>query len=303
MLKRRLSKSPFFDLSPLSPLLRVHMLLTDSTKIITRDNIQLLHIDNAFASAEISLFGGHILSFKPKYDGRERLWVSQNALFDGKKPIRGGIPICWPWFGGHSGNTDLPAHGYVRAQNWDILNTEESNTGTTITLKPQTTVGEGFEGDAQLTLVVHVGQQLRIQLLTSNLGNTPFTFNCALHSYFAIADIKHCELLGLTKQYSDKTRSLQMFDTPQPYCFSEETDRVHIEQPKTLSIIDKQIKTRILSSGHDSIVVWNPWQDKSSSMDDMADDSYLTMLCVETAVTQGQEVAPQATHTLEQVIK
>lgn len=279
------------------------MLLTNSTNIITRDNIQILHIDNAFASAEISLFGGHILSFKPKHDGRERLWVSQNALFDGKKPIRGGIPICWPWFGAHSSNTDVAAHGYVRTQTWGILNSEETDTGTTITLKPHTCSGNGFAGDAQLTLVVHVGKQLNIQLHTNNCGDIPFTYHCALHSYFAISDIKQCELIGLSKQYSDKTRSFKVFDTPQPYRFKEETDRVHQEQPKILSILDGKIKTDIQSTGHDSIVVWNPWQDKSINMDDMTDDSYLTMLCVETAVTQGQEVAPKATHILEQMIK
>ena len=278
------------------------MLLTDSTNIITRDNIQLLHIDNAFATAEISLFGGHILSFKPKHDNKERLWVSPNALFDGRKAIRGGIPICWPWFGAHTCNNHVAAHGYVRTQTWEILNTEETDTGTTISLKPPTSVGDGFEGNAQLILAVFVGQQLNIQLRTTNLGETPLTYHCALHSYFAIADIKQCELLGLSEQYSDKTRGYQMFDTPQPYRFSEETDRVHLQQPRTLTIIDKQIKTEILSSGHDSIVVWNPWQDKSIGMDDMADDSYLTMLCVETAITQGQEVAPKTTHILEQAI-
>jgi glucose-6-phosphate 1-epimerase len=279
------------------------MLLTDSTSIITQDSIQLLHIDNAFASAEISLFGGHVLSFKPKHDDRERLWVSQNAIFDGKKAIRGGIPICWPWFGAHPSNTDVAAHGYVRTQTWEILNSKETDTGTTITLKPPSSAGVGFEGDAQLTLTVHVGKQLSIQLHTQNLGDNPLTYNCALHSYFAISDINQCELSGLTEQYSDKTRAFQMFDTPQPYRFSEETDRVHQEQPRTLTIINAQIETEILSSGHDSIVVWNPWQDKSISMDDMADDSYLTMLCVETAVTQGQTVKSGETHVLEQVIK
>jgi glucose-6-phosphate 1-epimerase len=278
------------------------MLLTDSTNIITRGNTQLLRIENAFASAEVSLFGGHVLSFKPKHDDRERLWVSQNALFNGKKAIRGGIPICWPWFGDHGGDTDVAAHGYVRTQTWGILNAEDTDTGTTITLKPQTSAGKGFDGDAELTLVLQVGQQLNIQLCTTNLGDTFFTYNCALHSYFAISDIKQCELLGLSGQYSDKTHGNQMFATPQPYGFTEETDRVHLQQPRNLSIIDEQIKTDILSSGHDSIVVWNPWQDKSNSMGDMADDSYLTMLCVETAITQGQSVAPGETHILEQTI-
>jgi len=279
------------------------MLLTASINVITRGNIQLLHIDNAFASAEISLFGGHMLSFKPKHDLRDRLWVSPNAVFDAKKAIRGGIPICWPWFGDHASNTDLAAHGYVRTQTWKVINSEETATGTSISLKPSTNAGDGFESDAQLTLTVHIGKQLNIQLHTTNQGDTPLTYNCALHSYFAISSINSCELAGLFGQYSDKTQGHQIFDTPLPYRFSEETDRVHQEQPKTLTIIDDSIKTEILSAGHDSIVVWNPWQDKSINMGDMADDSYLTMLCVETAITQGQEVAPKTTHVLEQIIK
>ena len=297
MLKRRLYKSPF-----LIPPQRTHMLLTDSTTIKTRQKIQILHINNAFAHAEISLFGGHILSFKPKHDNRERLWVSPNALFDSSKAIRGGIPICWPWFGEHTSNTKAAAHGYVRTQAWQVISSEETDTGTTITLKPQTSKGDGFEGNTQLILAVHVGQQLKIQLRTINLGDTPLIYNCALHSYFVISDIKQCELLGLSEQYSDKTRGYQIFDIPIAYRFSEETDRIHLEQPKTLTITDDKNKTDVQSSGHDSIVVWNPWKEKSISMQDMSDDGYLTMLCVETAITQGQEVAPKAMHTLEQVI-
>jgi len=278
------------------------MLLTHSTSIITRDKVQILQIDNSLAKAEISLFGGHFLSFIPKHDDRERLWVSDKAIFDGKKAIRGGIPICWPWFGDHTCNTDVAAHGYVRTQMWSIFNTQETDKGTTITLKPQTSAGDGFEDNAQLTLVVRVGKQLNIQLRTTNLGDNPLTYNCALHSYFAVSDIKKCELFGLSEQYTDKTRGYQMFDTPKIYQFSEETDRVHKEQPISLTIIDEKIKTDILSSGHDSIVVWNPWQDKSISMGDMADDSYLTMLCVETAVTQSQTVNAGETHILKQII-
>jgi glucose-6-phosphate 1-epimerase len=278
------------------------MLLTDSTSIITRGNIQVLQIDNLFAKAEISLFGGHLLSFIPKHDNRERLWVSDNAIFDGKRAIRGGIPVCWPWFGDHTSNNNVAAHGYVRAQTWEILNIEGTDAGTILTLRPQTSSGIGFEGNAQLSLTVHVGQELAIQLHTTNLGEIPLTYHCALHSYFAISDINQCELLGLSEQYSDKTRGYHMFKTPQPYRFNEETDRVHLQQPRTLTIADGEIKTEILSLGHDSIVVWNPWQDKSVSMADMADDSYLTMLCVETAITQGQEVAPKTTHVLEQII-
>ena len=279
------------------------MLPTDSISMITRDNVQVLQIDNPLAKAEISLFGGHLLSFIPKHDNRERLWVSDKAIFDGKKAIRGGIPICWPWFGEHTCNTDIASHGYVRTQTWQILNSEETDFGTTISLKPLTSAGDGFVYDAQLILEVHIGRQLNIQLRTTNLGDKPLTYNCALHTYFFISNINQCELLGLSEQYTDKNRGYQIFDTPQPYRFFEETDRVHLQQPTNLTIIDEHSKTDILSSGHDSIVVWNPWKNKSISMGDMTDDSYLTMLCVETAITQGQKVLPGATHVLEQVVK
>ena len=279
------------------------MLLTDTTSIVTRDKVQVLRIENAFATAEISLFGAQLLSFVPKHDNRERLWVSQHAIFDGCKPIRGGIPICWPWFGPHQSDSTLSAHGYVRTQDWQILSTEDTATSTNITLQPTTAVGDGFTGTAKLELVVSVGNQLSLQLHTSNLGDTPFTFNCALHSYFNINNINTCELVGLTGQYSDKTRSYKIFDTPAPYRLTEETDRVHIQTPKLLTINNFPIQTKIHSFGHDSIVVWNPWLQKSTAMDDMQNHSYLTMLCVETAITQGIEVMPGNSHILEQVIE
>jgi glucose-6-phosphate 1-epimerase len=281
----------------------MQMNLSDSITIITRDNIQILRIDNDFASAEIALFGGHILSFKAKHDGRERLWVSEKATFDGKKAIRGGVPICWPWFGDHPTNKQFPAHGYVRNQAWELLNCKETDAGTSLSLIPKTSAGDGFTGKAQLTLIVHIGKQLNIQLHTTNLGNTDFTFNCALHSYFVISDITQCELIGLSGQYIDKTQGYKYFDTPAPYKFNQETDRVHLQQPSTLTINDKANQIKIGSTGHDSIVVWNPWRDKSISMSDMADDSYLSMICVETTITQGRTLEASQTHILEQIIQ
>ncbi|MGJ8682338.1 D-hexose-6-phosphate mutarotase [Paraglaciecola sp.] len=278
------------------------MLLTNSTNIITRDHIQILAIDNAFASAELSLFGGHLLSFKPKHDNRERLWVSQNAILDGKKAIRGGVPICWPWFGDHK-DPQYSAHGYVRNQKWDIVSSQELDTGTQIILKPKTSEGEGFEGEVELQLIVVVGETLTIQLVTKNIGDTELSYNCALHSYFSVTDIHAIELLGLEGKYLDKTRSFDSIETPSPYRFSEETDRVHLHKAPEVTIADNKNITKVQSSGHDSIIVWNPWQDKSISMGDMADDSYLTMVCVETAVTQGQTVKPAETHTVEQIIR
>jgi glucose-6-phosphate 1-epimerase len=106
----------------------------------------------------------------------------------------------------------------------------------------------------------------------------------------------------LSGSYLDKTQKMQSFETPAPYIFSQETDRVHLCQPQEVKLIDDNIETKIQSQGHDSLVVWNPWQQKSISMADMENEGYLTMVCVETAITQGQDVPPGGSHTLQQIV-
>ena len=285
------------------------MILSDSTTIITRQKIQILVIDNDYALVTVSLFGGQILSFTPKYDQRERLWLSDNAIFDAKKAIRGGIPVCWPWFGDHQDVRDnkpdanFPAHGYVRTQKWKILKCHDSAKGTEVVLQPNSSQGDGFIGKAQLSLIITVGVRLSMKLVTENLSDTAFNFTCALHSYFAIADIHTCQLRGFSGDYKDKTRDWKILATPSPYTFSEETDRVHLTTPQKVSIVEDIGNTDIMSAGHDSMVVWNPWADKSATMVDVQDGGYQTMLCVETAITQGQILEPSETHTMEQIIR
>ena len=279
------------------------MLLSQTASLIPQDNIEMLIIDNEHAHATISLFGGHILSFIPKHDGIQRLWLSKKAQLDAKHPIRGGIPICWPWFGPHNTQTNLSAHGYVRTQAWHVVNCVDNDDHTTICLKPSVTKGEGFDGKTQLTLIISIGRELGVKLVTENTGEQPFTYTGALHSYFHIEDISDCTVTGLSGQYEDKLQAYKRLPTPMPYAFNSETDRVHLVTPKELAIKSNGHVTHIHSVGHDSIVVWNPWAEKSRTMHDMEDNGYRKMLCVETSVTQGQTVLPGQQHVLEQVIR
>ena len=284
------------------------MLLANSCSIITRDKVQILQVDNIFAVAEIALLGGQLLSFTPKHDQQERIWLSKAAVMDGKQAIRGGVPVCWPWFGDHEikqqhpDNTDFPSHGYVRTQQWHIVTTSDSEVGTQIVLQPLNSQGAGFSGEVELTLILDINQQCSMQLLTTNIGQESFSYRCALHSYFAVNNINDCSVTGLSGNYLDKTRGMQRFDTPTHYRFEEETDRVHLCQPSKVLIKEGNKTIEVQSKGHDSIVVWNPWQDKSISMKDMENDGYLTMLCVETAITQGQVVEAGQTHILQQIV-
>lgn len=278
--------------------------LSSSARLQKLGQLDVISVNNDQATAQIALFGAHIVSFVPKQDARERLWLSSDAILDGSKAIRGGVPICWPWFSDSHGKPDLslPSHGYVRDQTWQLSECVDTDDGTELTLVPGTTKGRGFDGDAQLSIKIKVGAQLHIWLTTENLGSTPFSITCALHTYFNVTDINHTKLRGLSGSYKDKTLNWQQFTTPEPYTFHQETDRIHLCRANKVSIEDRQQGTLIESAGHDSLVVWNPWSTLSQSMQDMQDDGYRYMLCVETAVTDNKEIAPGQAHTLTQII-
>lgn len=263
--------------------------------------LTLLDIHNAAGRATLSLFGGQVLAFTPMHDGRERLFVSKLARLDGSKSIRGGIPVCWPWFGAHKQQAGLPAHGYIRTRQWRVVDTQESPAETVVLLEATDTQGAGIGGTARLQLRVSVGTGLRVALITTNTGTTPFPLAAALHSYFAVDDIRATSLEGLGGRYSDKTRDWAHFDTPVPYRFFEETDRVHLQAAPAVDIVlGSGARTSVGSGGHDSVVVWNPWSECARNFPDLEAEDYTRMLCVETALTQGFVLEPGEAHTLEQ---
>ena len=265
--------------------------------------VTVLEIENAHATASISLFGAQVLSFKPKHDGRERLFLSTKARWDGSKSIRGGIPVCWPWFGAHSEAEKYPAHGYVRTRQWQLLSAEDTDSATLLRFGIDDTKGPGFNGGAALTLEVQLGRELSITLTTANTGSETFNLGCALHSYFSVSAISSVRLEGLQGKYSDKTRNWARFSTPVRYSFAEETDRIHFNAAPVVTIVEPASSTQVHSRGHDSLVVWNPWEENARKLPDMADDDFKYMLCVETALTQGFSLGPNEVHSLTQTIE
>ena len=261
--------------------------------------VDTLEIENEYATASLSMWGGHMLSFTPKHDQRERLFKSEKIVLDGTKSLRAGVPVCWPWFAQREG---YQKHGYVRIRPWQILSATDTDEYTELVIAPKEMQGAGFQGNATLVLTVQIGKTLNLQLTTTNIGATAFDFQAALHTYFALDDVNQVELKGLSGTYSDKTRDWAMLETPDPYRFTEETDRIHLNPVKRVNLVEGEQQTVVESAGHDSIVVWNPWQENAKGMRDLTDDGYLKMLCVETAVTQGHTLEPSQTHTLTQVI-
>jgi len=220
----------------------------------------------------------------PKHDGQERLFKSKKIVLDGSKSLRAGIPVCWPWFAGQ--NEGFQKHGYVRTRPWQVLSASDQAEYTEIVLAPFDMTGEGFDGTAEIGLTLCIGRELSVTLNTINLGTEAFEFNAALHTYFSVEDINQVELKGLSGTYSDKTRDWAMLETPEPYRFTEETDRIHLNPVKNVRIVQPGSEIGVVSAGHDSVVVWNPWAENSGNMRDMGSEAYLNMVCVETAVTR-----------------
>lgn len=281
------------------------MTTSDSISLSTnQEGLTFINVENAHATAKVALFGAHVMSFRPKSDGKERLWVSPHAYLNGEKPIRGGIPLCWPWFGHNHGQEKgtLPSHGFLRTQTWSLSSVEDTSDETVLTLLPAFTKSKGFEHECGVKLVITVGETLSISLITTNTGDEAFSFDCALHTYFNVDHIGKTTIEGISGEYEDKTRDGEVLTTPVPYSISEETDRIHLCQAPDIAIVEDGVSTtEIRSSGNDSIVVWNPWQG-AASLSDMDAFGYKHMLCVETTVTQGHTLKPEETHILKQVI-
>ncbi|OGV46021.1 MAG: hypothetical protein A2017_22315 [Lentisphaerae bacterium GWF2_44_16] len=267
-------------------------------------------INNKFASASICLYSAHVMSYLP-HGQKPVLWMSAASRFEEGKPIRGGIPLCWPWFGAHPSDKNKPAHGLARiSPDWKLDETELLPDGVVriqLSLSSSDKTRELWEYAFELKLIVSVGAKLSVEMITANKDSRPFTYRAALHSYFAVSNVSDISVSGLDGSSFidtlDNTRHVQNG----PITINSETDRIYPDSSVECVINDPAFKRHIhvSKSGSLSTVVWNPWIAKSQRMEDFGDDEYPSMLCVETAITahDEQKVRPGASHSVKAVIK
>lgn len=261
--------------------------------------IVLLHIHHDCASATISLYGGQVLSFQPRGED-DLLWLSSEARMQPGKAIRGGIPICWPWFGPHPTDTEAPAHGTVRKSQWQLNSLHCDHSVARIVLT--------HPGDKlSLALSIVIDSQLQLSLTTDNCGSDTATISSALHSYFAISDISDISITGLEdKPFRDAVNNNRPCLQQGPIHFDGELDRVYQNANRPICIRDAGLKRliRIASRGSNSAVVWNPWIEKSARLGDMSPEGYRQMVCVETANADIDciNLVPGQRHSLSAVI-
>jgi len=255
-----------------------------------QDQVVLIEVENALGKATISPFGATILQFQPVGE-KPVLWQSPTAIFDGKKAIRGGIPVCWPWFG-QSKTDGNPAHGFVRNRDWQISSIQTLPAGTSATTV--TKLVFSIESDEQtlaiwpyefaLQLIVVVGKELTVELITENRSDKKMEITEALHSYFAVSEVNSLQVKGFAgseaidtlQQPAERSPAGDILDIHSPI------DSVFVNQTQTTEITDSSWKRRIqIAKNGASSIVWNPGPEIVKDFSDIPDDAWSGYLCVE----------------------
>ncbi|MBA3697516.1 MAG: D-hexose-6-phosphate mutarotase [Planctomycetes bacterium] len=274
---------------------------------IANDAHGLPHITvhNRHATAEVYLLGAQVTRFQP-HAGPPVLWLSAKSLFQSGKPIRGGVPICWPWFGPHASDSSLPVHGFVRSRDWTLEETAALSDGRTrvvLSLKSDEHTLRVWPHDFVLRYTITVGATLDLDLRIDNPGTAPFTCAEALHTYLTVGDVRQIAISGLSDTtYVDRMRQSQRLSDSGDVTITAETDRVYLGTTATCTVNDPLLQRRLVIAKENSLatVVWNPWIAKAKAMADFGDDEWPGMLCVETlnALDHVLTIPPGGSHHL-----
>lgn len=258
--------------------------------------------------AAMTLHGAHLLHWQPSGE-RPVLWMSVKSWFEDGKPIRGGVPICFPWFGAATHVAGAPHHGIVRLRNWEFISARvlpDGRVEAVLAMRSDEATRAWWPHDFVLKFTVTVGATLTMSLNATNIGQAPFAITEALHTYFAVSDIHNVKVHGLENlEFTDTVggarRAARQGD--EPITFAAETDRNNVGTTATAVLEDPGMARRITieKSGSESTVVWNPWIAKAAKMPDFGDDEWPGMLCIETANLGPDAVTikPGKSHTME----
>lgn len=214
--------------------------------------------------------------------------MSQEAIFEPSRPIRGGIPICFPWFSAHPTDPSLPAHGWARILPWQVSSSRQTETTVEVILSLH-------HDDWQLTYQLRFGATLQASLAVTNNASILRSFEIALHTYFYIGAVEQTKITGALSQlpYYDQLDASTYPPQAEAIYFKAETDRIYHGSATRIHLHD-QANQRIMdldSSHSQSTIVWNPWIAKSKRMSDFGDQEYLRMCCVETANVRNNQIS------------
>ena len=262
-----------------------------------------LHLQTSLAAGAIHAHGAHVLSWLPAGHD-EVLFLARGAVFDSQAAIRGGIPVIFPWFGPGRTPGMSPSHGFARTAPWQLDRVDDGPDVARVEyrLTEADATSPWFPGPFEASLTVSFGRELEVALSVRNSGTEPFSYEDALHAYFAVSDIERIGVEGLHgARYFDKTAPIGSPPGQQagPIAFLGETDRVY-DSTADVRILDpgSSRTIAIAKEGSGSTVVWNPWAEAAGALPDLEPGEWRRFVCVEVgnARERAIELAPGATH-------
>ena len=268
-------------------------------------------VDITFDDAMLELYlqGAHITRYQPTADVN-LLWMSSSAVYQPEKALRGGIPLCWPWFGADTENPARPQHGYARTSDFNVVSTlaDEQATSIILTLDSAQAPYPDWQDKAQLEFEIRLSDSLWMEMRSRNLSTSPLALSNALHSYFAIANRQRVAIPAVTGlTYLDKLQNYRPQLQSSAITLNGEVDRVYQAPPDCIVLQDRSrhINTSIRSWGNNNLVIWNPGALKAQAMTDFDDDGFEQMVCIEpaNALKQSITLQPGESHQLGQLIK
>ena len=268
-----------------------------------------LSITAPTASADIYLHGAQLTSWRP-IGAEEVVFLSEHSHWEEGRAIRGGIPVCYPWFRAKADDLKAPAHGFVRTRSWRLESLEHVDDAVTVTMSTESDdpTKKWWPYDFHLLHRVTLATELKLELIVTNTGAAPFSFEEAQHTYFRVGGVEKVRVAGLDGvAFLDNTDSNRERVQHGEVVLSKQTDNAYLETGHALELIDPTLRRSIhIAKGNSrTTVVWNPWREGARSLADLGDDEWRQMICVETAniLEDAVNLAPGERHSLTTTIQ
>lgn len=273
------------------------------------DDLVYAMVSNKYSDATICLYGAHIVSYSPTKN-MEVLWMSPYSSFEQGKAIRGGIPVCFPWFGPHESDENLPQHGFARIMDWEVTKTETLESGESmicLQLCSSDKTKEFWPHDFCAEMIFKVGAKLSVTLKVNNTSADSIEYTSALHSYFSLSGIENISIEGLENTRYQNQLDGGDYKQETPLLTINKAETRHYYNTETTCVINDPIFNRrinIEKLGSKNSTVWNPWAETCAEMGDMPNDAYETFVCLETVnkIDDAIKLAPGASHETTAII-
>jgi glucose-6-phosphate 1-epimerase len=268
-----------------------------------------VHINSPQVAGEMYLHGAHVTSWKPA-GADEVLFVSSQSRWEDDHAIRGGVPVCFPWFGDESDDRKAPAHGFVRTKAWQLESIVQVGGAVKVSMFTESDANtkQWWPADFRLVHRATFGSELSLELVVTNTGTTSLRFEEALHTYHRVGDIAKARVRGLDGvHYLDKTHSNRKSLQQGEIVIVSETDRVYLNTGTGIELEDPVLhrRTRLVKENSSTTVVWNPWVNKAHSFSDFGDDEWTQMICIETSNVSNfaVDLAPGQQHKMSALVR